>query len=258
MESCENLKIYLDLEAESRNGYLDSPSVFAYFLENSPGSQSLDPLFVLSLLSAILLGYLLGSVPTAYFLVRWKSALDIRSEGSGNVGTLNSYEVTGSKWVGAAVLLGDALKGAAAVLAARFLWGGSFPHEASAGVAVIVGHNFPVWLRFRGGRGLATAVGVYAVMGWAVVLLWCVLWAAGNFFLKRVNPANALATALVLIGILVLPDAVVGLLAAGGTPLPAFRLFSTMVLVTILIKHVAPVREYLKERGRRINADEPQ
>lgn len=211
---------------------------------------------MLSFALAVLLGYLLGSVPTAYFLVRWKTALDIRSEGSGNVGTLNSYEVTGSKWIGAFVLLGDALKGAAAVLAARLLWGTGFPHEAAAGVAVIAGHNFPVWLKFRGGRGLATAVGVYAVMGWAVVLTWCVLWVAGNFFLRRVNPANALATALVLVGILVMPDALLSLLTAGDPPLGGFRIFSTLLLIIVLTKHTAPVREYLKERRGRIPADE--
>ena len=213
---------------------------------------------MLSLVLAALLGYLLGSVPTAYFLVRWKTALDIRSEGSGNVGTLNSYEVTGSKWIGAAVLLGDALKGAAAVLAARLLWGAGFPYEAAAGVAVIAGHNFPVWLRFRGGRGLATAVGVYAVMGWAVVLIWCVLWAAGNFFIKRVNPANALATALVMLGILVMPDALLARLAAGEPPLAGYRIFTTLLLIIILIKHVAPVREYLKERRGRVPAVEAE
>lgn len=210
---------------------------------------------MLSLACAVLLGYLLGSVPTAYFLVRWKTALDIRSEGSGNVGTLNSYEVTGSKWIGALVLLGDGLKGAAAVLAARLLWETGFYHEAAAGVAVVVGHNFPVWLRFRGGRGLATAVGVYAVLGWPVVLLWCVLWAAGNFFLRRVNPANALATVLVMAFILAVPESLLALLVAGDPPLAGFRIISTLLLIVILVKHAAPVREYLKERGGRVPAD---
>src|SRR5512140_1590079 len=108
-------------------------------------------------------GYLLGSFPTAYILVRWKSKTDIRMVGSGNVGGLNSYVVTKSKALAAIVVLIDALKGVAAVLIAPLITGDSFIFMAAAGIGAVLGHNFPVWLRFKGGRGLATAAGVLAI-----------------------------------------------------------------------------------------------
>ena len=118
-------------------------------------------LLVLPLIVAGVVGYLLGSFPTAYLMVRLKSRVDIRKAGSGNVGTLNSFMVTKSKGVGVVVLLLDLLKGVAAVTIAP-LFGASDPFLAQtvAGAAAVAGHNFPVWLGGKGGRGLATGAGV--------------------------------------------------------------------------------------------------
>jgi glycerol-3-phosphate acyltransferase PlsY len=213
---------------------------------------------VLSIVCAVLLGYLLGSVPTAYLLVRWKSALDIRHAGSGNVGTLNSYEVTGSRWIGALVLVGDALKGSAAVLAARLLWETGFPHEAVAGIAAVAGHNFPCWLRFRGGRGLATSVGVFAVLGWPVVALWVCFWGPSFLALRKVNPANALATTVLAVVFLAVPGEIVAFAAPAGVSLPAYRFFALSILLLILTKHWPPVREFIRESGRSSERHESQ
>lgn len=203
-------------------------------------------MFSLSLAGA--LGYILGSIPTAYVIVRWKSRLDIRNAGSGNVGTLNSYQVTGSATAAGAVLLVDFLKGAFGILLARTLWEGNFAHAAAAGLGLVAGHNFPVWLGFKGGRGLATGAGVFAILAWPVLASWCVIWGAGYLVLRAVNPANAVATVAVMVGVLFGSDALIGLLTGPGIPAWEFRTGTVAILTIILVKHTGPVREYFRER----------
>ncbi|MEW6511628.1 MAG: glycerol-3-phosphate acyltransferase [Bacteroidota bacterium] len=195
-----------------------------------------------------LFGYLLGSIPTAFLLVRWKSAIDIRSAGSGNVGTLNSFEVTRSKTIGALVLVGDLLKGVLAVLVARWVWGLGFEHWAVAGTGALLGHNFPVWLGFRGGRGLATGAGVFGVVAWPVVVMWVFLWLVGYGVVRRVNPANAIATIIMLAVVLLTPAETLTQTISGGIPAGQFRWFSSILMTLILMKHIAPIREYIEER----------
>ncbi len=199
------------------------------------------------LLSGVL-GYLLGSIPTAYLLVRWTSGADIRRAGSGNVGTLNSYLVTKSRLVGASVLIVDVLKGAASVIVAGAVAGREFATLGLAGAMAVLGHNFPVWLGFRGGRGLATAAGVMAVLGWLFVALWGIWWGAGFLIFRRVNVGNAFACALTLVTALVLPQSSIRVMVTADPPMSEFRIFLIVFLSVILIKHVGPVGEYLRER----------
>ena len=191
-----------------------------------------------------IVGYLIGSIPTAFLLVRWKSNVDIRGKGSGNVGALNSFEVTRSKWVGGAVLVADALKGMFAVWIASSVFGGQFSTQAVAGVAVVAGHNFPVWLGFRGGRGLATAAGVTFVIAWPALALWCALWVLGFLLIRHINVANALASVVELIGILVAPGYLLSLITGTSIETGEFRIFGLALFIVILIKHVEPVREF--------------
>jgi glycerol-3-phosphate acyltransferase PlsY len=113
-------------------------------------------------LGVMAIGYLLGSIPFAFLLSRRWAGLDIRHTGSGNVGAANVLRTTGVT-AAIAVLLLDVAKGAGSVLVAeRFTAGAAGP--AAAGFAAIVGHVYPVWLRFRGGKGVATACGVFSVL----------------------------------------------------------------------------------------------
>jgi glycerol-3-phosphate acyltransferase PlsY len=203
---------------------------------------------VFSFVLAGLLGYFLGSLPTAFLLVRWKSRLDVRSAGSGNVGTLNSYQVTGSYLVGAAVLALDAAKGIAAVAFSGLLPDHDFAHQACAGVCSILGHNFPVWLRFRGGRGLATAAGVFSMFCWPLVLVWGVLWGGAYLFLREVNPANAVASLVVPLLLAVTPGAFLSRFTAGGIRGEEFTMFAAAAMLVVLVKHLGPVRAYILER----------
>lgn len=201
-----------------------------------------------SFVLAGLLGYFLGSLPIAFLFVRWKSRLDIRSAGSGNVGTLNSYQVTGSFLVGAAVLALDAAKGIAAVSLSGLLPDHDFAHQACAGVFSILGHNFPVWLRFRGGRGLATAAGVFSMFCWPLVLVWGVLWSGAYLALREVNPANAVASLAVPLLLAVTPGSFLSRFTAGGIPGEEFTIVAAASMFVVLLKHLGPVRAYIGER----------
>jgi glycerol-3-phosphate acyltransferase PlsY len=110
---------------------------------------------------AVTLAYLVGSVPFAYLLAR-RRGIDLRLVGSGNIGATNVLRSSGVRAAVVAMVL-DALKGSVAVLVAERLTGGATAPVA-AGVASVVGHIYPVWLRFRGGKGVATAAGVFAVL----------------------------------------------------------------------------------------------
>ncbi|HEY0171964.1 MAG TPA: glycerol-3-phosphate 1-O-acyltransferase PlsY [Pyrinomonadaceae bacterium] len=114
--------------------------------------------------AVVSLAYLLGSIPFGYLLVRLRGGGDVRRTGSGGTGATNVSRRAGKR-VGVLTLLLDALKGTAAVLVARTLLGaGDEWWVCAAGVAAVLGHVFPVWLRFRGGKGVATGLGVFLVL----------------------------------------------------------------------------------------------
>lgn len=121
---------------------------------------------------ALILAYLLGSIPFGYLLVKWKSGADIRQTGSGGTGATNVSRKAG-KAVGILTLVLDALKGVLAVFLARWLTGDAGTSWIVAGAAVlaVVGHCFPVWLNFKAGKGVATGLGVFlAIVPWAVLV----------------------------------------------------------------------------------------
>ncbi|WP_292529234.1 glycerol-3-phosphate 1-O-acyltransferase PlsY [Methylocystis sp.] len=123
-------------------------------------------------LLALAIGYLLGSVPFGLLLTRVAGAPDLRSIGSGNIGATNVLR-TGRKDLAAATLLLDGLKGTAAALIGATL---SPEGGMIAGFAAFVGHIAPVWLQFKGGKGVATFVGVLFGLSWPTALIFCVVW----------------------------------------------------------------------------------
>ncbi len=112
---------------------------------------------------AIVSGYLFGSIPSAYIAARLVKGKDIRQMGGGNVGTLNTFKEIG-RGAGIAVLLADVAKGAAAVVIARWLLDVPQQFVLAAGLAAIVGHNWSIFLKFTGGKGMATTIGVLATL----------------------------------------------------------------------------------------------
>ena len=128
-----------------------------------------------SFLAALALGYLFGSIPFGLVVTRLAGTQDIRSIGSGNIGATNVLR-TGRKGLAAITLLGDGLKGTAAVLIADAL-GGRDP-ALIAGLGAVLGHLFPVWLGFRGGKGVATYIGVLIAVSWPAAAAFGVVWLA--------------------------------------------------------------------------------
>ena len=125
------------------------------------------------LIVAFLLGYLLGSIPFGLILTRLAGTQDLRSIGSGNIGATNVLR-TGRKGLAAATLLLDALKGTVAVIIAGYFAGA----EAAmlAGLGAFLGHLFPVWLKFKGGKGVAVYIGILVGLFWPAAVLFCALW----------------------------------------------------------------------------------
>ena len=109
------------------------------------------------------LAYLLGSIPVGWLIANIFYHKDIRQEGSGNIGATNALRIFGTK-IGILVLLLDMMKGVMAVLIAKQVISGAHPLVSIAGLVAILGHIFPVWLKFRGGKGVATAAGVFAAL----------------------------------------------------------------------------------------------
>ncbi|HYZ33182.1 MAG TPA: glycerol-3-phosphate 1-O-acyltransferase PlsY [Crenalkalicoccus sp.] len=163
----------------------------------------------MSWVASVLLGYLLGSIPWGLVLTRAAGLGDIRRIGSGNIGATNVLR-TGHKGLALATLLLDVGKGAAALGLAAWAWGPGA--GLVAGFAAMLGHAFPVWLRFRGGKGVATGAGVLLAGAWWLGLVALAAW-LGTVAATRISSAGALAACLV---------APLAALAAGRWDLAAF------------------------------------
>jgi acyl phosphate:glycerol-3-phosphate acyltransferase len=125
--------------------------------------------------AAFIIGYLLGSIPFGLILTQFAGTPDLRSIGSGNIGATNVLR-TGHKGLAAATLICDMLKGTLAVLIAGYFGG---PDAAMlAALGAFLGHLFPVWLRFKGGKGVAVYIGVLIGLFWPAAVVFCVLWLA--------------------------------------------------------------------------------
>ena len=139
---------------------------------------------------ALISGYLLGSIPFGLLLTRWTGKGDIRDIGSGNIGATNVLR-TGSKGLAAATLLLDLAKGAAAVLIAQRLWPDAVNYAAAG---ALIGHLYPAWLKFKGGKGVATLLGILLPLFWQAALVYVLLW-AGLLLIIRISSIAGMAAA---------------------------------------------------------------
>ena len=141
---------------------------------------------------AFVFGYLFGSIPFGMILTRIAGTQDLRSIGSGNIGATNVLR-TGRKGLAAATLVGDMLKGTVAVLVAGLLWGPAAALAAALGA--FLGHLFPVWLKFRGGKGVATYIGVLLGLFWPAALAFCAIWLLVAFTTRYSSLSALIASA---------------------------------------------------------------
>lgn len=142
-------------------------------------------------LLSLLLGYLLGSIPFGVLLTRMAGAGDLRSVGSGNIGATNVLR-TGRKGLAALTLVLDGAKGAAAVLLVRAIWPGN---EGLAAVGALLGHLYPLWIGFRGGKGVATFFGIMAALHWQSSIGYALVW-IGVLALTRYSSVAGMSAAL--------------------------------------------------------------
>jgi glycerol-3-phosphate acyltransferase PlsY len=184
----------------------------------------------------VVLGYLLGSIPFGLLLTRAAGLGDIRNVGSGNIGATNVLR-TGRRGLAAATLLLDALKGAAAVLIAGAVTG----RDAAlwGGLGAVLGHLFPVWLGFKGGKGVATAFGVLFATAWPVGLLSGAVWLAIAGLLRRSSLASLASMA------------AAPFLAWGLSDLGLVKL-ALAIAVLVYIRHYANIRRLLAGTEPRI------
>src|SRR5271169_39756 len=188
------------------------------------------------LLATAILGYLLGSIPFGLVLTRLAGHGDIRQIGSGNIGATNVLR-TGSKGLAALTLLFDVGKGLAAAAIAR-RWG---PQAALvAGLCVVLGHMFPVWLRFRGGKGVATALGVLMGLAWPVALVAALSWLAVALY-SRYSSLAALIAAIA-------SAAVAPFLAGRAT-----ALLIAVIALLLILRHHTNIRRLIAGRESRIS-----
>ena len=188
------------------------------------------------LILAAMLGYLLGSIPFGLLLSRFAGHGDIRQIGSGNIGATNVLR-TGNKGLAALTLVLDLGKGLVAVTIA---WHWGEPAALTAGLCAVLGHMFPVWLGFRGGKGVATALGVLTGLAWPVALLAALIWLAVAV-VSRYSSLAALVAAAV-------SAAVAPFLADG-----AAAILIAVLALLIILRHHANIRRLITGREHRIS-----
>jgi len=192
-----------------------------------------------ALIACVLGGYLLGSIPFGVIITRIGGAGDVRRIGSGNIGATNVLR-TGRRDLALLTLLGDGGKGIVAVVIARALWGETA--GALAGACAFLGHLFPVWLGFKGGKGVATFFGIMIAAAWPVGLLAGATWIAVAFLLRLSSLAALTAVALAPI---------YALLLHAGRPIIALALFAG---VLVYVRHHENIARLLKGEEPKIGA----
>lgn len=150
-----------------------------------------DPITLQGLIVSIIVSYLLGALPFGLLAARLFQLGDVRKIGSGNIGATNVLR-TGNKSAALFTLIGDMVKGAIAVLLARYFFGDTAAQVAA--LAAILGHCYPVWLNFKGGKGVATFLGIMLALHFPVGIACCLSWLAGAYF-TRISSAAALIAA---------------------------------------------------------------
>lgn len=204
-------------------------------------------------LISIIIGYILGSIPTA-FLVMKKKGIDITTAGSGNVGAMNTYEVSKSKLTGFIVFAVDFIKGFLSVAIIEIIYPNEFIYPALALLFAVLSHCFNPWINFKGGRGLATAAGGTILLFPYLLISWIIIWVISYLYKKDILLSNILAIPLSLLTVLGRPELAVKYTFPQPNDINSLILFSVTGLTIIFIKHIDPLKEIIqsyKSKGLR-------
>lgn len=183
-----------------------------------------------------------------YLAVRLKAGIDIRRTGSGSVGAFNSYDVTQSKRIGIFVGIVDGLKGFIAALIAFQFVEGPFLIQSSVLCAALIGHNYPIWLKFQGGKGLATFAGGTFAIGLSYTIVWCVLWFISYIRIKDIIKANILAILTTPVILLLLPSAWIEIVMMRNINATEYRFFSSIISGILIISHWGSIKEIIQNK----------
>ena len=194
------------------------------------------------------IAYLLGSIPFGLIIVKLSAGRDIREIGSGNIGAANVARNAG-RAAGILTLILDAAKGLAAVALASYITHGNIRWMMIAAMCAVVGHIFSVWLKFRGGKGIATALGVFILISWHAIGLALVLWIVVVFFWHYASLGSIAAAA-------ALPIFVYVLYAPGYAPPDLVTFGTAFISGLVLIKHLPNIQRLLAGEEPRIDSRE--
>lgn len=195
--------------------------------------------------SALIIGYLIGSFPTAYILLKKSKGIDITKKGSGNVGAMNSFEASKSKLIGITVLIIDALKGWLSAFVTYQYIEKEFTISILGLLFAIIGHCYSPWIKFKGGRGLATAAGGAIFISLPVLFLWLILWLIFYSIKKDIHFGNVIATFLSLIIPFLFSKEMIFLSSIQPKNQIEFPIFVSLIMIVILSKHIEPIKSLL-------------
>ena len=197
------------------------------------------------LLSSII-GYLLGSIPTGYLLLKRKG-INILNEGSGNVGAMNSYDITNSKVTGLFVFAIDAIKGLLSVYITLLIFPLMFGYPAIALISAVISHCYNPWLKFKGGRGLSTSFGGTLLIAPFIPTIWLTTWIVVYLIKRNILLGNVLANFLSIVLILSFPEIAFKYSFPKAESISALMFFSSTILIIIFIKHIDQLIDQLKQ-----------
>ena len=191
---------------------------------------------------------MIGSIPTAFLVVKSKAGIDIQEAGSGKVGAFNTFSVTRSKFLGILVGVLDGLKGFVVVWLALHVFVEPFWVGAVGLSGAILGHTFSFWLKFKGGRGLATTAGGMFGIGISYTIVWCLSWLMFNRWKKDIVTANVLSTLLTPLALSVAPPIWLETLMFSQATVEEYRIFAWVISVVLLLSHIDVIRSLLRNK----------
>lgn len=204
----------------------------------------------MTLLLVCVLFYIIGSFPTAYILVKLKHKKILTLEGTGNIGARNTFDVTNSIFDGIVVLVIDFLKGLLPVLWFLNYSGFESGFVLFLALFLLIGHNYSVWLKFKGGRGLATGAGIMVAINFTLVILWLLFYFLLNKVIKNVHVSTVIALILLPLSVIFLQDFILKFNSSSlsylNNQFQFLFAFCSSVCIIILLKHISPILEIIK------------
>lgn len=206
-------------------------------------------------LLSFVLGIVLGSFPTAYIFLKKFKQIDITESGSGNVGAMNSFRLSKSKSLGLLVFLIDFLKGLATVFLIGIIFGDIFLLKIIGLIGAVLSHCYSFWIKFKGGRGLATAAGGALLISYPALIVWAVMWLIAFAFRRNIHFSNFTATLLTTVLAYTSADVLNRLSNTPAEISIEFSIPVSIVLIIILTRHIEPIKNYIKQQAEKSRKD---